>query len=95
MSLDKSLEYLEQFKDRQTSFQKQKIDDIQNVHDLYVKSFNDILDHPLPNNSEKSENFTELLSKKLVDELHVFKASFNIGDLGKPMIIDKKSKEIF
>jgi len=34
--------------------------------------------------------FTELLSKKLVDELHVFKASFNIGDLGKPMIIGKK-----
>ena len=34
--------------------------------------------------------FTELLSKKLVDELHVFKASFNIGELGKPMIIGKK-----
>ena len=34
--------------------------------------------------------FTELLSKKLVDELHIFKASFNIGELGKPMIISKK-----
>jgi|TARA_B100000315_G_scaffold115964_1_gene106370 diaminohydroxyphosphoribosylaminopyrimidine deaminase/5-amino-6-(5-phosphoribosylamino)uracil reductase len=34
--------------------------------------------------------FTELLSKKLVDELHVFKASFNIGELGKPVIIGKK-----
>ena len=34
--------------------------------------------------------FTELLSKKLVDELHVFKASFNIGELGVSVIIGKK-----
>ena len=33
--------------------------------------------------------FTELLSKKLVDVLHVFKAPINIGKLGKPMIIGK------
>jgi len=34
--------------------------------------------------------FTKLLSKKLVDEIHVFKAPFNIGNSGKPMIINKK-----
>ena len=34
--------------------------------------------------------FTELLSKKLVDELHVFRASFNIGELGVSVIIGKK-----
>ena len=38
--------------------------------------------------------FTELLSKKLVDELHIFKASFNIGNLGKPMIIGKKIDDL-
>ena len=38
--------------------------------------------------------FTELLSKKLVDELHVFKASFDIGKLGKAMIIGNKIKEL-
>ena len=34
--------------------------------------------------------FSKLLSKKLVDEIHVFKAPFNIGKSGKPMIIGKK-----
>ena len=38
--------------------------------------------------------FTELLSKKLVDELHVFRAPFNIGKLGKPMIIGKKIEDL-
>ena len=38
--------------------------------------------------------FTELLSKKLVDELHVFKAPFNIGKLGKPMITNKKIENL-
>ena len=34
--------------------------------------------------------FTELLLKKLVDEIHIFKAPFNIGKGGKLMIINKK-----
>ena len=38
--------------------------------------------------------FTKLLSRKLVDEIHVFRAPFDIGNLGKPMIIGKKIKEL-
>ena len=38
--------------------------------------------------------FTKLLSRKLVDELHIFKALFNIGKLGKPMIIGKKIENL-
>ena len=38
--------------------------------------------------------FTELLSKKLVDEIHIFKAPFDIGNSGKSMIIDKKIKDL-
>ena len=38
--------------------------------------------------------FTILLSKNLVDEIHVFKAPFNIGESGKPMIIDKKIEDL-
>ena len=38
--------------------------------------------------------FTKLLSRKLVDEIHVFRAPFNIGKLGKPMIINKKIKDL-
>jgi len=34
--------------------------------------------------------FSKLLSRKLVDEIHVFKAPFNIGKSGKPMIIGNK-----
>lgn len=34
--------------------------------------------------------FTKLLSRKLVDEIHVFRAPFDIGESGKPMIINKK-----
>ena len=34
--------------------------------------------------------FSKLLSRKLVDEIHVFKAPFNIGKSGIPMIIGKK-----
>ena len=35
--------------------------------------------------------FSNLLSRDLVDEMHIFKAPFNIGKLGKPMIINKKN----
>ena len=38
--------------------------------------------------------FTKLLSKNLVDEIHLFKAPFNIGRLGKPMIINKKIEDL-
>ena len=38
--------------------------------------------------------FTNLLSQKLVDEIHLFTAPFNIGDKGKPMIINKKMKNL-
>ena len=38
--------------------------------------------------------FTKLLSRNLVDEIHVFKAPFNIGKLGKPMIINKKIEDL-
>ena len=38
--------------------------------------------------------FTKLLSRKLVDEIHVFRAPFDIGDSGKPMIINKKIKDL-
>ena len=38
--------------------------------------------------------FTKLLSRKLVDEIHIFKAPFNIGKLGKPMIINKKIEDL-
>ena len=37
---------------------------------------------------------TNLLSKKLVDEIHIFKAPFDIGNSGKSMIIDKKIKDL-
>jgi len=37
--------------------------------------------------------FTKLLKNKLVDELHLFQAPFNIGKQGKPMIISKNLKE--
>ena len=39
--------------------------------------------------------FTKLLSKNLVDEIHVFKAPFNIGEFGKPMIINKKIEDLY
>ena len=38
--------------------------------------------------------FSKLLSRKLVDEIHVFKAPFNIGNSGKPMIINKKIEDL-
>ena len=38
--------------------------------------------------------FTKLLSRKLVDEIHVFIAPFNIGKSGKPMIINKKINDL-
>ena len=38
--------------------------------------------------------FTKLLSKNLVDEIHVFKAPYDIGKLGKSMIIHKKIEEL-
>ena len=38
--------------------------------------------------------FSNLIKQKLVDELHVFTAPFNIGRLGKPMIIGKKLEDI-
>ena len=38
--------------------------------------------------------FTKLLQKKLIDELHIFKAPFNIGSSGKPMILGKKIHEL-
>ncbi len=38
--------------------------------------------------------FSKLLSRKLVDEIHVFKAPFNIGKSGKPMIINKKIEDL-
>ena len=37
---------------------------------------------------------SNLLADKLVDELHVFQAKFNIGKLGKPMIIGKKIEDL-
>jgi len=38
--------------------------------------------------------FSNLLSRNLVDEIHVFKAPFDIGKLGKPMIINKNIKDL-
>ena len=38
--------------------------------------------------------FTKLLSRKLVDEIHVFKSPFDIGKSGKPMIINKKIEDL-
>jgi len=38
--------------------------------------------------------FTNLLSKKLIDELHIFEAPFEIGKSGKPMIIGKKFNDL-
>ena len=38
--------------------------------------------------------FTKLYEKKLVDEIHLFKAPFNIGKNGKPMIINRKIEEL-
>ena len=38
--------------------------------------------------------FTKLLENKLIDEIHIFKAPFNIGKTGKPMIIDKKITDL-
>lgn len=38
--------------------------------------------------------FTNLLSKKLVDQIHIFKAPFSIGNSGKPMIINKNFEDI-
>lgn len=38
--------------------------------------------------------FSNLIKHKLVDEIHVFTAPFNIGRSGKPMIIGKKLEEI-
>ena len=38
--------------------------------------------------------FTILLQLILVNEVHVFKAPFNIGKLGKPMIINNKIKDL-
>ena len=38
--------------------------------------------------------FSNLLKLKLVDELHLFKASFNIGNKGKPVIIGKNLSEL-
>ena len=36
----------------------------------------------------------QLLLRKLVDEIHVFRAPFDIGESGKPMIINKKIKDL-
>ena len=38
--------------------------------------------------------FSNLLSRNLVDEIHVFNAPFDIGKSGKPMIINKKIKDL-
>ena len=38
--------------------------------------------------------FSKLLSRNLVDEIHVFKAPFIIGNSGKPMIINKKIEDL-
>ena len=38
--------------------------------------------------------FTELLKNNLVDELHLFKAPFNIGKYGKSMIIGKNFNDL-
>ena len=38
--------------------------------------------------------FTKLLSNHLVDELHIFKAPFKIGQSGKQMIINQKIKDL-
>ena len=34
--------------------------------------------------------FTNLLKDNLVDEFHLFRANFNIGKRGKPMLINQK-----
>ena len=34
--------------------------------------------------------FTNLLRGKLVDEFHLFRANFNIGKSGKPMLVKQK-----
>tara|TARA_Y100000590_G_scaffold145332_1_gene167106 strand:- start:84 stop:1172 length:1089 start_codon:yes stop_codon:yes gene_type:complete len=38
--------------------------------------------------------FTNLLKLKLVDEIHLFKSSINIGNNGKPLIIGKKIEDL-
>ena len=37
--------------------------------------------------------FTKIISKSLVDEIHIFKAPFDIGNGGKPMLIKKSIEE--
>ena len=39
-----------------------KLDNFQKVHELYINSFESILDHPIPNNEDKIESFTVLIS---------------------------------
>ena len=38
--------------------------------------------------------FTNLLKNNLVNEFHLFKANFNIGKRGKPMLIKKKLSQL-
>ena len=38
--------------------------------------------------------FSKLLLRKLIDEIHVFRAPFDIGELGKPMIINKQFENL-
>ena len=38
--------------------------------------------------------FTNLLKNNLVDEFHLFKADFNIGKRGKPMLVNKKLDQL-
>ena len=38
--------------------------------------------------------FTNLLKDKLVDEIHLFRSSFNIGKSGKPMLVKLKLTDL-
>ena len=39
-----------------------KLDNFQKIHELYINSFERILDHPIPNDDNKIESFTDLIS---------------------------------
>ena len=64
---------------------------IQNVYDLYLKSFDKITSHPDPNSTEESNSFTELISNIKTEHKDL---ELNISDALEPYRVKHNDKTI-
>jgi pyruvate dehydrogenase kinase 2/3/4 len=80
---------------------------IQNVYDLYLKSFDKITSHPEPNSTEESDSFTELISNiktehkdlelNIANALEPYRGKHNEKNISKDeiVIIDKTLEHFY